>query len=815
VAVVLAWLFAGMTGALVGLLLLLRRDRRWLKEAERRGRLGTEHARLHLSVLARASDEMASALESYDDALVRLVGVVVPFFADWFAVDLVDESGEVHRVCAGDREGVASPGSAHRHPEGDVLVRRVIESGRHVALAKRPGDAGTHEGELVRDGRSQVSAVPGIESMVIVPVHVRGLAFGALSFVTLPGRRGYRLSDLETAHGLADRVAVAIERVLLWRESRRAEQAAIGRADQLHRLMEAALAVNAPLAEREILGVAADHARRVLGAERASMCTVPRTDEGEMIVVCSPEAAAEELGEVVPAACDLVVEFGRPLRSVAAPPERAGGHDPHDPRDPRDPRDPHDPHDPRAPRDPRLLLIEGVPEGARVDPSRVPSSGGPWVAVPVPGPVGDSRRVMVVEGAHSVGPVVGGVPASGFSYEDESVLVLLAQMVSVALVNGRLYQDVRASERRLRAVVESSPLAIAELAVNGDARWWNRAADVLLGCPQADGAQRAPKQMPVHPESHAAWRDLLERSSQGISSVGTDVRAMGPGDQVIELSVSSAPLLDDERQVSGILVVAEDVTERRRVLEHMHQSERFAAMAHLAGGVAHDFNNFLTVILGSTDLLSRRSDLDVSWREEIEAIQRAGQQAAAVTAQLLAIGRHREVELTVLDLDAELPSMLPMLERVLGDDVQIELAPTKSGARILVGPADLERAVLNLAINARDAMPEGGRFRLSTRVVESERIPGEMGYVQGKLVALSVTDTGEGMDEQTAERCFEPFFSTKPEDRGTGLGLFAVHAIVTQAGGRVSIDTAPHRGTTFTMWFPVLDERGEPSKTAS
>jgi PAS domain S-box-containing protein len=800
VAVVLAWLFAGMTGALVGLLLLLRHDRRWLKEAERRGRLGTEHARLHLSVLARAGDEMASALESYDDALVRLVVVVVPSFADWFAVDLVDESGEVHRVCAGDREGAVSPGSDHRHPEGDVLVRRVIESGRHVALAKRLGEAGAHEGELVRDGRSQVSAVPGIESMVIVPVHVRGLAFGALSFVTAPGRRGYRLSDLETAHGLADRVAVAIERVLLWRESRCAEQAAIGRADQLHRLMEAALAVNAPLAEPEILGVAADHARRVLGAERASMCTVPRTDEGEMIVVCSPEAAAEELGEVVPAACDLVVEFGRPLRSVAARPERAGGHDPLDPLDPRDPH---------------LLLVEGVPEGARVDPSRVPSSGGPWLAVPVPGQVGDSHRVIVVEGAHSAGLVVSGAPASGFSYEDESVLVLLAQMASVALVNGRLYQDVRASERRLRAVVESSPLAIAELAVNGDARWWNRAADVLLGCPQADGAQRVPRQTPVHPESQTAWRELLEHSSQGISSVGTDVRAIGPGDQVVELSVSSAPLLDDEGQVSGILVVAEDVTERRRVLERMHQSERLAAMAHLASGVAHDFNNFLTVILGSTDLLSRRSDVDVSWREEIEAIQRAGQQAAAVTAQLLAIGRHREVEPTVLDLDAELPSMLPMLERVLGDDVQIELAPTKSGARILVGPADLERAVLNLAINARDAMPEGGRFRLSTRVVESERIPDEAGYVQGKLVALSVTDTGEGMDEQTAEHCFEPFFSTKPEDRGTGLGLFAVHAIVTQAGGRVSVDTAPRRGTTFTMWFPVLDERGEPSKTAS
>ena len=795
-AVVLAWLFAGMTGVLAGLLLLLRRDRRRLKEAERRGRLGTEHARLHLSVLARAGDELSGALESYDDALLRLVGVVVPAFADWFAVDLVDESGEPQRVCAGDIDGVTSPGAVHRHPEGDILVRRVIESGRHEAVAKRPQDAGPHEGELVPDGRSRVSPVPGVESMVIVPVHVRGLSFGALSFVTAPGRRGYRLSDLEIAHGLADRVAVAIERVLLWRESRHAEQSATARADQLRRLMEAALAVNAPFTEPEILEVAADHARRVLGANRALVCSVPRTDEGAMIVVSSPEVAADDLGAVVPAVCDLVVEFGRPLRSVGGHSEAAGT------------QRQHDQHDQRLP------LVEGLPEEARVDPSRIPPSAGSWLAVPVPGPVGDGHGVIVAEGAYSTGPVVGEALADGFSYEDESVLVLLAQMASVALVNARLYQDVRANERRLRAVVEASPLAITELAVNGDARWWNRAADVLLGGPETDGVPRATRQIPVHSDSRAGWRELLERSSHAISSVGTEIRATRPDEQVMELSVSSAPLMDNEGRVSGILVVAEDVTERRRVLEQMHQSESLAAMARLAGGVAHDFNNLLTVILGSTDLLSRRSDVDEPWREEIDAIQRAAQQAAAVTAQLLAIGRRRDIEPTVLDLDAALPSMVPMLERVLGDDVQLELEPAESRARILVGPADLERAMLNLAINASDAMPEGGRFRVSTRVVESETTPGDVGHVQGKLVALTVTDTGEGMEEQTAEHCFEPFFSTKPEDRGTGLGLFAVHAIVTQAGGHVSVDTAPGRGTTFTMWFPVSDEQVGTSNTS-
>jgi PAS domain S-box-containing protein len=789
-----------VTVALVALLLLLHRDRARLRKAERRSRLGAEHARLHLSVLARAGDEMADALESYDDALSRLVGVVVPAFADWFAVDLVDEAGEVHRLSAGDREGFNSPDSAHRHPEGDVLVRRVIESGRHEVLANTPGGGRPHEGALVvADGRLQVAPTPGVESMVIVPVHVRGLAFGALSFVTAPGRRGYRLSDLQTAHGLADRVAVVVERVLLWRESRQAEEAATGRADQLRRLMEAALAVNAPLAEPEILGVLAEHARRVLGVERASVCTVPSLEESEVIAaVSSPEVAPEELGAVVPKACDLVVQFDRPLRSVGARlTGTALGQRPYDPHD--------------LPR----LHVEGLPEGVPMDPSRIPSTDEPWLAVPVPGPVGDSRRVIVVEGVSSVGTAVGGALLSGFGYGDESVLVLLAQMASVALVNAHLYQEVRGSERRLRAVVESSPLAIAELAVNGDARWWNHAADVLFGSPGSRGEPRTPWRMPVRSDSQAVWRELLDRSSHAVASVGTDIRAIGLGDQVIELSVSSAPLLDHEGQVSGILVVAEDVTERRRVLEQMHQGERLAAMARLAGGVAHDFNNLLTVILGSSDLLSRRSDVDESWREEVEAIQRAGQRAAALTAQLLAIGRRREVEPAVLDLNAELSSMLPMLGRVLGEDVQLELAPAKSDAYILAGPADLERAVLNLAINARDAMPEGGTFLLSTRVVEPEHRSGEVGSVSGKLVALTATDTGEGMDEQTAEHCFEPFFSTKPEGRGTGLGLFAVHAIVTHAGGRMSVDTSPGTGATFTMWFPAIDEVADASGRSS
>ncbi|HUC38283.1 MAG TPA: ATP-binding protein [Acidimicrobiales bacterium] len=810
--VVLAWLFAGVIVALVALLVVVGRDRARLKETERRSRLGAEHARLHLSVLARAGDEMSGALASYDEAMYRLVDVVVPAFADWLAVDVVDEAGEVQRVVAGDHHGAVTSLPAHRHPEGDQLVRRVIVSGRDVVLANMPGvrlaeSSKPHEGALVVPESLAPSPVPGVESMAIVPVHVRGLALGALSFVTAPGRRGFRLSDLETAHGLAERVAVAIERVLLWRESRGAEEEAVARASQLRVLMEAALAVNAPLSEPEILAVLAEHARRVMGSERAWVCTLPRSGqrpaderrpteaslagrehadayEGEaavMAVVSSPAVAPEELGELVPAVCDLVVEFDQPLRSAGARRPTAIGSQQQEGDAPE---------------------VDDLPDGLQFELSRVPKAEKPWIAVPVPGAYGQGRRVIVLEGMSGAERSSPWAQADAFGAQDESVLELLAQIASVALVNAHLYQEVRGSERRLRAVVESSPLAIAELSPGGDARWWNRATEELFGFPDP----QAPWRIPVHPESDAAWFEMIERSSHAVASVGTDMRGLAPDDELKELSVSSAPLFDHEGEVSGILVVAEDVTERRRVLEQMHRSQRLASMARLAGGVAHDFNNLLSVILGSSDLLARRADADERWQEEVQAIQRAGQRAAALTTQLLAVGRSREVEPEVLDPDTELSSMLPMLERVLGAGVHLELAPPKGKARIYVDPMDLERSVLNLAINARDAMSQGGSFVLSTRVVDPEHRSGDGGPTHGRFVAVSAADTGPGMDEQTAKRCFEPFFTTKPEGEGTGLGLFAVNAIVTQAGGRVTVDAELGRGTTITMWFPALED---------
>ncbi|MHB8439761.1 MAG: GAF domain-containing protein [Acidimicrobiales bacterium] len=738
-------------------------ERARLDESERRSRLGAEKAQRHLDLLTRAGDVLATALESYEQTFVELVEVVVPSFADWFAVDLVDDNGNIQRVSCGGRgetpHGVAELGRSegggfagagrHRHPDGDLLVHEALMTGQpQVALdTKRLPDE--HAG-MPSSGSLTVDAAPvaGVDSMLVVPVHVRGLAFGALSLVTGPGRRGYRRSDLDTALGLAERVAIAVERVLLWRETRNAEVAATRSASQLRRLVEAALGVNAALEEPEVLRVLADHARHVVDATLAIVASTGRRDALVVELVSKGEVVSSMPDEgLVEDACRKVLESQHPMRS------------------------------PRA-----------------------PSAAG-WIGLPLAGSLGpDSagRRALVV--FHP--------PDREFPGEVESLLVLLAQMASVALENARLYQAVQGNEERLRAVVDSSPLAIAELDVHGQAQWWNAAAATLFGWPAPGTPGTDVPTVPVRASGSDAAAELWSLTGVGRASVGVSVAAQRLDGRALELSVSTAPLRDRVGVVRGILAVMEDVTERRRMVEQINQAERLSAMARLAGGVAHDFNNLLTVILGSSEILLR-SLHDPDEREEVAAIQRAGERAAALTNQLLAIGQRPRVQPVVVDPDAVVEGMQDMLVRALGGAVTVDHVPAPVRQRIKVDPAELERVVLNLALNAKDAMPDGGTFTVAT----APRARNSTGAARRHDVAIVVSDEGVGMDSETAAHCFEPFFTTKGRARGTGLGLAAVHASVTQAGGRILLDTEPEQGTTFTLLFPAaagqLEARAE------
>lgn len=733
-------------------------ERARLGEEEWRNRLGVAHARGHMAILAEAAVTLSAGVESTDEAFVRLGKVVVPDFADWFAAHLdngteqlscVEVGGDDHapyRHEAAPYRYVAALPGGHRHPEGETLVRSAMATGRAVVsadLAAGFSEPGRESGSEPALSLIQASPTEAIGSLMVVPIEVHGRPIGALSFVTLPGRRGFRPSDLEVGRTLAGTVAATAERMLLVEQSEALSASADLRANRLRRLVETALVVSTPLSEGEVLQVLAEHARLVLACERVVVaCLRP----GLIVESSAPSGPTrEEMGAVLEAT-ERVLGGSR----SSHPPSSMG------------------------------VASFRISEGD--------ATGAPdWVAAPVDHATGTVRRAMVAIGNGS----------EPFGADDEAVLALLARMASVALERAALYETLRSNEQRLTALVESSPLAIAELDLDGTVRWWNRAAGYLFGWDDSGPSSRS---IPVTGEAAAMLSTLWERARLGHETVGALLPARRPGGELMELSLSVAPLEENDGTTGGILAVVEDATERQQLLEQFHRSQRLGAMARLAGGVAHDFNNLVTVILGSSESLMRRIGPDDPSRAEVEAIHRVGKRAAALTGQLLQIGHRSSVQLVETDPCEVIESLADEFARLLGAEIELELTNECGDSRplVLVDRAELERAMLNLVFNARDAMPQGGRLLIKTKLVRDHAGP-------RSSVEISVSDTGIGMDPSTAEHCFEPFFSTKGSASGTGLGLATVHASVTQANGAVNVDSAPGSGTTFTLRFPVAN----------
>jgi two-component system cell cycle sensor histidine kinase/response regulator CckA len=271
---------------------------------------------------------------------------------------------------------------------------------------------------------------------------------------------------------------------------------------------------------------------------------------------------------------------------------------------------------------------------------------------------------------------------------------------------------------------------------------------------------------------------------------------------MIDVEITAGRIVLDGREAA--LVLAHDVTDRRRLEERLTQAEKMEAIGRLAGGVAHDFNNLLTVISGYASILRRQ----VGEREELAEIAHAAEQASSLTRQLLAFSRRQVLNPRVLDLNEIVTGMEPMVGRIIGDDVQLAVRVCAGSALVEADHAQLERVVLNLAANARDAMPQGGRLTIETSHVDLDQdaVAAHGEGRPGPHVVLAVSDSGAGMSEDVRRHLFEPFFTTKGgSGGGTGLGLATVFGVVKQSGGAIYVYTEPGHGTTFKIYFPAAE----------
>jgi PAS domain S-box-containing protein len=363
---------------------------------------------------------------------------------------------------------------------------------------------------------------------------------------------------------------------------------------------------------------------------------------------------------------------------------------------------------------------------------------------------------------------------------------------------------------RFRAVTESANDAI--VSVDGDGRivFWNHRATLVFGYTAQEALGRTFTML--IPERHLQHGDDLRRSlADGEAQwIGKTVEVVGRTcdgrETPLELSLSTWKGGQDVFY-TGII---RDITDRKRAEQILHereeqlrQSQKMEAIGRLAGGIAHDFNNLLTAILGYTDFLLQ--DVPGPSKGDVEGIHRAGRSAAALTRQLLAFSRRQVLLPVVLDLNATIAGTEKLLRRLIGEDVELALTLEPSLPPVTADPGQIEQVVLNLAVNARDAMPDGGRLTIATSAgaIGADTMRDGMPVKAGPYVVITVTDTGCGMSDEVRSRIFEPFFTTKGVGRGTGLGLATVYGIVQQSNGYIDVLSAPGRGTTFRIGLPA------------
>jgi PAS domain S-box-containing protein len=378
--------------------------------------------------------------------------------------------------------------------------------------------------------------------------------------------------------------------------------------------------------------------------------------------------------------------------------------------------------------------------------------------------------------------------------------------------NEELYQktveQLGESRSRLALIIDSSEDAILSKLLDGTITTWNKGAERIYGYTPEEAIGKNVSFL-VPGDRHNEIPEILQKIAGGESIEHHESVRVTKDGRHLDVSISFSPLRNAKGDIVGASSIARDVTTQKRAETQLHQSQKMEAIGRLAGGVAHDFNNVLGIINACAEFLRDRIDPATEPSVYVENIKNATDRGSALTRQLLAFGRTSAIQPRLLDLNERLKEISKLLRPLMGDDVEILVVPKSAAAVVEADPGQLDQILVNLAVNARDAMPRGGKFILETSPAKfDEAFAGQHQTMPaGRYVVLAVSDTGSGMDQDTLSRIFEPFFTTKETGKGSGLGLATVYGIVKQSAGHILVYSEPGQGTTFKIYLPSADHK--------
>jgi PAS domain S-box-containing protein len=378
----------------------------------------------------------------------------------------------------------------------------------------------------------------------------------------------------------------------------------------------------------------------------------------------------------------------------------------------------------------------------------------------------------------------------------------------------RAQQALRQSEHQYRELFEYTTYGVYRAKRDGTLLDVNPALVNMLGYSSKEELLTRNLEADIF-ENPQVRRDILAECPPGGRVNGTETRWRRKDGKIITVRLSGRETRTEDGQISHYEVIVDDITEQRSLEEQLRQAQKMEAIGRLAGGVAHDFNNALGVITGYSELLQMKLEADDPRRRYAEEIFKAGQKAASLTQQLLAFSRKQPMHPVALDLKSVVADTEKMLRRLIGEDIELILAHDPQLGTVRADRSQVEQTLMNLAVNARDAMPKGGRLTIELSNVEFELRHSSQPYVKpGRYVMLSVSDSGSGIDPSIQAHIFEPFFTTKEPGKGTGLGLSMIYGVVQQNSGYILVDSEPAKGTRFRIFLPRIDEEATPEEAS-